>query len=105
MLNVFNIFTLSPVGDNNDVQHPLTDSDGHSNASAGTDTAKWPIFPPPGGAKNDPFACSYPTLKDWKYCATPQNQGCWLRHQNGSEYNITTNFEDFFPEGVVRKVS
>lgn len=65
----------------------------------------YPQFPPPKGPQSpEDFKCAYPELsKDWSYCSTPTDRGCRLRHKNGSEFNISTNYETTWPVGIVRE--
>lgn len=63
-------------------------------------------FPPPGGARKPDwdaknFECKY-DMEGWTSCSTPENRGCWLRHENGTEFNITTDYENLMPKGVDR---
>lgn len=39
---------------------------------------------------------------DWSECLTPENWGCWLRHNDGREFNISTDYEKVAPIGVDR---
>jgi hypothetical protein len=65
-----------------------------------------PIFKPPTGAPSGPgsdLVCDYSeTMRDWYSCSTEHNRECWLRHPNGSEYNIHTDYEAFAPVGTTR---
>lgn len=62
-----------------------------------------PHFRPPAGDPEDhTFVCDYPQMEGWSDCSTPDNRGCWLRHENGTEYNISTNYEVKFPTGITR---
>ncbi|KAH7026696.1 multicopper oxidase-domain-containing protein, partial [Microdochium trichocladiopsis] len=61
-----------------------------------------PKFRPPGGHPGAKFTCDYRNMKDWYPCSTPMNRGCWLRHPNGSEFNIHTDYENQAPIGIDR---
>jgi len=93
-------FTFSPFSDNSSPQQALSfhNAQGHP----------FPEFPAPNGP-DDPninFTCRYPALgPDWTDCSTETNRGCWLRHKNGTEFNIKTDYEAKYPPGVVRTVS
>ena len=66
-------------------QHPLT---------AGL------TFAPPNATGG--FECQYPTLTGWQYCGGGNSQECWITNNNQT-YNITTDYEDLSPPGVVRE--
>ncbi|KXJ91823.1 multicopper oxidase-domain-containing protein [Microdochium bolleyi] len=59
----------------------------------------WATVTPPGDQK---FKCHYPKMEGWTDCSTPENRSCWLRHSNGSEFNIWTDYERYAPIGVDR---
>ncbi|ROV87902.1 hypothetical protein VMCG_10276 [Cytospora schulzeri] len=59
-----------------------------------------PIFKPPTG--DDKFQCDYRKMKGWQPCSSPSNRECWLRHPDGREYNVMTNYEVDSPIGVQR---
>ncbi|KXJ93673.1 multicopper oxidase-domain-containing protein [Microdochium bolleyi] len=62
-----------------------------------------PVFRPPGAPENGAnFTCDYRAMKEWYFCSTPNDRGCWLRHPNGSEFNIHTNYETETPIGIDR---
>jgi hypothetical protein len=64
-----------------------------------------PKFPAPHGPDSEsPFICKYPVLKDWTNCSTPENRGCWLKGPSGKEFNINTDYENEYPEGITREV-
>lgn len=65
----------------------------------------FPNFPPPGGshAPDEPeFNCTYPEMKGWIFCSTPEDRECWLRHPNGSRFDIHTDYETKKPIGEDR---
>lgn len=62
-----------------------------------------PIFKPPTGRPEDTqFRCDYRAMKGWRPCSTPSNRECWLRHPDGREFNIMTDYENEAPIGVQR---
>lgn len=62
-----------------------------------------PIFKPPTGRPEDTkFRCDYRAMKGWRPCSTPSNRECWLRHPDGREFNIMTDYEVEAPIGVQR---
>ena len=65
-----------------------------------------PIFKPPGGRLKGPgsdFLCDYSNMLGWTSCSTPENRQCWLRNKaTGQEFNLSTNYEDITPTGIVR---
>lgn len=62
-----------------------------------------PIFKPPTGRpEDDKFKCDYTQMKGWRPCSSPSNRECWLRHPDGREYNILTNYEIDAPIGIQR---
>ena len=40
--------------------------------------------------------------KEWKRCTTSDSRDCWLKHTNGSQFSITTNYEKLWPKGILR---
>ena len=70
---------------------------------------KGPIIEPPypPGDRPAPGAaiqCDYSAMgSQWKACNGPQDRKCWLRNNNGEEFNITTDYETKTPIGVLRK--
>lgn len=66
----------------------------------------FPKFPAPSGpdADGEKFVCKYPALgKGWESCSTSSNRQCWLRGPDGKEFNITTDYENLWPEGITRE--
>lgn len=62
-----------------------------------------PIFKPPTGRpEDDKFKCDYRQMEGWRPCSSPSNRECWLRHPDGREYNILTNYEIDAPIGIQR---
>ncbi|KAG6356518.1 hypothetical protein INS49_015906 [Diaporthe citri] len=41
-------------------------------------------------------------MRGWRPCSTPSNRECWLRHPDGREFNIMTDYEHEAPIGVHR---
>lgn len=66
-----------------------------------------PHFPAPNGPDKDGivFNCSYPELKGWRKCTSASDRSCWLKGPYGQVFDINTDYENFWPEGVVREVS
>ncbi|KAF4341171.1 laccase-like multicopper oxidase [Fusarium beomiforme] len=63
----------------------------------------FPIFkPPPGEPGDHEFLCEYPEMEGFVQCSIPENRECWLRHPDGREFNIHTDYEKFAPKGIVR---
>jgi hypothetical protein len=92
---IVTFLTLSP-GPGGNEQAPLLGS---------PDGYRGPIFKPPGGRLTGPgsdFVCDYSNMKGWSSCTAPDNRGCWLRNFNGTEFNISTNYESLAPIGITR---
>lgn len=65
-----------------------------------------PIFEPPGTGKDNRIQCNYTGLPGWWHPDSPDLRGVWLRNnKTGREYNITTDYETSWPQGVRRDVS
>ncbi|KAJ3524320.1 hypothetical protein NM208_g12103 [Fusarium decemcellulare] len=64
-----------------------------------------PTFPAPDGPDSaKDFVCKYPALGSaWKSCSTPNDRQCWLEGPNGTRFDIHTNYEDSWPEGITRE--
>ncbi|KAL4728117.1 hypothetical protein ACLX1H_004852 [Fusarium chlamydosporum] len=64
-----------------------------------------PHFPAPNGPDKDGivFNCSYPELKGWRKCTSASDRSCWLKGPYGQVFDINTDYENFWPEGVVRE--
>ena len=41
-------------------------------------------------------------MRGWYNCSTPEDGECWLRHPDGREYNIHTDYENDAPIGIDR---
>ena len=95
VIQAFNVITFSSFSNNDAVQRAL----GHISTA---DYGSGPVFHPPNSSLN--FKCDYTEhYSDWKGCSTPQDRGCWLRGPNGTEFNISTDYENSTPKGIVRK--
>lgn len=95
--------TMSPLG-SPPAQHPLGVPITHS---PDVDVEALPgapgrFHPPAGNPKNPGFTCDYSAMKGWYPCSTPEDRGCWLRHRDGREFNLHTNYENFAPVGITR---
>lgn len=67
----------------------------------------YPEFPAPSGPQDlySDFNCTYPSLKDgWKACSTSHDRGCWLEGPDGQKFDIYTDYEKLWPEGITREV-
>ncbi|RBR15613.1 uncharacterized protein FIESC28_07254 [Fusarium coffeatum] len=66
---------------------------------------KYPHFPAPNGPdqKGVEFHCKYPGLKGWENCTSKDDRSCWLKGPYGQVFNIDTDYENFYPEGIVRE--
>ena len=105
LVYLFDSITLSPWSDKAAVQPVFDIQEPKSTPKVDIEEDYYPIFPAPNGPEGFKFNCSYPNLKGWKACSTPQNRGCWLRDPKGKEYNIYTDYEDDAPfSGTTRKV-
>ena len=94
IFHTLNLLTFSPSGGEHVIQQPL----GYQSLA---DYGSGPIFHPPNSGAG--FQCNYSVGQPrWKECSTPQNRGCWLRGPKGDEFNITTDYENFAPVGIVR---
>ncbi|KAL1847322.1 hypothetical protein Plec18170_008670 [Paecilomyces lecythidis] len=54
------------------------------------------------------ITCHYPSLKGWEMCNGPDSRDCWLRDTRSkqpvfSEYDISTDYEAKWPEGITRE--
>lgn len=97
-----NWLTLSPFDGPGAEQHPIL---GNTDVWQNVPGPNYPIFKPPTGRPQGPgsgFKCDYRNMPGWYECSTPENRGCWLRHPDGSEFNITTNYETERPIGIDR---
>lgn len=83
----------------------------HLSSSDKIDLAEKPgiISPPYSGVPivdypGNEIQCNYSSIfPEWKPCNDPTNRGCWLKNRNGTEFNITTDYENLTPQGITRK--
>lgn len=74
-----------------------------SKPHVGDDKPEDPVFKPPTGRpEDDKFRCDYRSMKEWRPCSTPSNRECWLRHPDGREFNVLTDYEREAPVGIQR---
>jgi hypothetical protein len=106
LLYFSSLTTLDLPGVFNLEQHPISLLKGTSIDDA-HGAVRGPKFRAPNGPESGkPFECQYPALgKEWTSCSTRDNRGCWLRSSNGDEFNISTDYESVWPEGITREVS
>lgn len=99
-LSIITFFALPFSGD--DGSHQAVLSFGDVDASR-----EYPKFPAPSGPDSSTdFICKYPALGEaWKPCSSPDDRQCWLKGPNGNRFDISTNYEKFWPEGITREVS
>lgn len=86
----------------NDSQQAIFSHGGYDAAQYG------PKFPAPNGPDTPGinFICKYPDLgDDWKSCSTPENRQCWLKSSTGGIFDIETDYENYYPQGVLREAS
>lgn len=97
---VTSLLTLSPLHEDHN-QQPLLKGDDFELGNPG------PVFPPPGGRRKwagSDFKCDYSRMVGWEFCGDdPNDPGCWLRHTNGSRFDIGTDYEKVAPLGTVRQ--
>jgi hypothetical protein len=100
LLYLGTFFTSPSFIEDSSAQHPLTFEVNQKELGYGP-----PKFRAPAGPEKGKFVCTYPKLgKQWTSCSTPNNRGCWLKGPNGDGFNITTDYENRYPEGIVREV-
>ncbi|KAK4223679.1 multicopper oxidase-domain-containing protein [Podospora fimiseda] len=104
---ILSIASLNPFNTYNDKsQVPIFSPSKTPSTDIGKQDDEGPRFPPPGHAIEGPgsdFQCDYSKMAGWRFCSTPQDRGCWLTDDNGNFFNLTTNYEDFAPEGILRE--
>jgi hypothetical protein len=100
---------MSPIAEmgRHPAQHPLKDVVSYNPSPTSIDpplaTPTDPVFKPPAGNPDDhEFKCDYSAMEGWFPCSIPENRECWLRHRDGREFNIHTNYEKFAPIGITR---
>ncbi|KAI1339404.1 multicopper oxidase-domain-containing protein [Xylariaceae sp. FL0016] len=102
--------SLSPVGPEAAAQYPLGRLPDliHSASPPSpipTTAQDHPVFRPPStprDGRDSDFVCDYTEMVDWYDCSSPSNRECWLRHPDGREFNIHTNYETAAPIGIQR---
>ena len=114
---VLNWLTLSPFDGPGGRQYPISGNlntghnglgqndpvSGNTNLGSDISLAKGPVFKPPTGKPDSDFVCDYRNMPGWEPCSTANDRGCWLRNTvNGREYNITTDYENNGPIGILR---
>ncbi|KAL8747014.1 MAG: hypothetical protein Q9190_001054 [Brigantiaea leucoxantha] len=63
-----------------------------------------PVFSPPSASTE--IQCQYPSMKDWKHGTRSLNRQSWLWNSvTGETFDIHTDYDQVWPEGVVRKVT
>lgn len=90
--------TMWPTSPSTSYQHPLRPNHPHTHME--DPSPGFPIFHPPPG--DHEFLCEYPEMTGFVQCSIPENRECWLRHPDGREFNIHTNYENFAPKGIMR---
>ena len=67
-----------------------------------------PIFAPPNASPG--FRCDYSKMRGWRHAAGSSNRNAWLEKpimdsdSTGGIYNIFTNYDQYAPIGITRKV-
>ncbi|EXA36854.1 hypothetical protein FOQG_09814 [Fusarium oxysporum f. sp. raphani 54005] len=90
--------TMWPTSPSTSYQHPLRPNHPHTHIE--DPSPGFPIFNPPPG--DHEFLCEYPEMTGFVQCSIAENRECWLRHPDGREFNIHTNYENFAPKGIMR---
>jgi hypothetical protein len=106
LVHIFNLLTLSYF-------EPQTSKGSHglqipiSSPLVALKVGDYPRFEPPSAPQDSKFVCEYPKLPEYEPCTAHDTRGCWLRpkdkHSRLREYNINTDYENFYPEGITRK--
>lgn len=102
LLQLLDTLTLSPTH-GSALQEPLGPPS-HGPVSP----SKGPKFEPPGlgEERGNAIACDYEHLgPTWKSCSTPDDRSCWLKGPKGETYDLHTDYEKHYPQGILRKVS
>ncbi|KAI9653651.1 MAG: hypothetical protein M1821_006998 [Bathelium mastoideum] len=60
-----------------------------------------PIFKAPGGVDTN-FQCDYSKMVGFRSCSTPEDRSCWLTDDKGTVFDINTDYESIWPQGIVR---
>ena len=67
-----------------------------------------PRFKPPNAGDN--FYCDYTKMKGWRHTANSGSRTSWLEKPisaddpTGGIYDILTDYDEYWPEGTIRKV-
>lgn len=104
LVELLNVFTLSPSAGQPHSQHVLNTDLGVASPQTGNDG---PIFVPPSRPQHpgEVLKCDYSTMgREWQSCSTPHSRACWLAGPGGKEFNIQTDYESDVPTGTLRKV-
>lgn len=78
-------------------------------ALSNEDLPPGPVFSPPQSRQG--FYCDYSAMKGWSHVAGSGNRNAWLEKPitgsdtTGGIYNIFTNYDEYAPIGIVRKVN
>lgn len=109
MISIVRFLGLSSFVGND--QEPLQEVQGPASLSVGNvvndNVQTPPVFEPPGAPENpdDRISCVY-DMENWKYPDSSEKRAVWLQHKtNGYEFNISTDYEKYWPRGITRKVS
>ena len=78
---------------------------GQSHLDIDISGGKYPAFPAPNGPdSDDDVTYEYPALGNkWNSCSAENDRQYWLRSIDGDEFNINTDYEQTWPEGVLRE--
>lgn len=97
-----NWLTLSPFPNEKAQQIPIGVETDYTTDITKLDESA-PIFYPPSGRRGSEFQCNYSKMgKEWRFCSISENRECWLRHPDGREFNIHTDYEKYAPVGIDR---
>jgi hypothetical protein len=112
IIYLLNLVTLSTFSDDGFGQRPLlrnrpSATDGITvpvleNVPSTANDPPGPIFVPPGSG-NDNFTCDYSSMSGFRACSTPEDRTCWLTNDAGTTFDINTDYESVWPQGVVRQ--
>ncbi|KAL3426474.1 multicopper oxidase [Phlyctema vagabunda] len=86
------------------VNRPPVNANHEPAVEADEQVPDYPTFPPPGGKKDTKFRCEYPEMAEWEDCSHELDRKCWLRRKSdGKQFDINTDYENFWPKGIIRK--
>lgn len=61
-----------------------------------------PVFSPPSGD----IKCKYPSMVNWRHASDASSRQSWLWNEvTGQTFDIHTDFDKKWPEGITRNVS